>query len=142
MPYIFSIQPCGTNYPKYSPLMPGDKGVTPRVIERSVSINGGAGIFDPKLGYAPAIVETFVTDEELAFLKTLDHFNDHVDKNFLTIMKDNKTPHEEVANDMQKENKSLPMDAKKLKLTKKGSGESVTYVMPSVEEITELGEKK
>ncbi len=134
MPYIFSTHPCGANYPKYKDIPEGVKGFTPRVIERAVAIKGGAGIFDPKLGHAPAVIETFVTDEELAFLKGLKHFNDEVDQGFLTIMKDNKVSAEEVSTGMNKKNKSLPLDEKSMRLKKKGSGESVVYEMESVEE--------
>jgi len=134
MPYIFSTHPCSGNFTKYKDIPEGVKGFTPRETERTLLIKGGAGIYDEKLGHAPAVIETFVNDEELVFLKSLKHFNDQVDQGFLTVMNDNKVSAEEVSKGMEKKNKSLPMDEKNMRLKKKGSGESVVYEMESVEE--------
>lgn len=100
MPYIYSTMAAPVAYTGKADVSNNDLPRTPR----RVTIAGGAGIANKNL-ITPLGVVTEVTDDELAFLKTDEVFNRHVERGVLVIQV-KKSEVEKVAPDMVQDESS------------------------------------
>ena len=95
--HIFSTMTSSVNYNGYAPA--GDGSMS--VIERKVTINGGAGIANKHL-VTPLGVHTEVSQEEMEFLNANGIFLKHKENGFISIQTRNH-PAEKVVADMNRE---------------------------------------
>jgi len=78
------------------------------VVERSITINGGANVVDKKHIITPKGVVTEVNDEDLAILESIWLFKKHKENGFIRVEKKSVAV-EKVAADMQEKDKSAPV---------------------------------
>lgn len=101
MPYIYSTL---TNDQKYTIWSKSSASQEAKKPEKTIHIKGGHGRMGKNL-ITPIGVGTEVTEEELKALLTLDSFNRHVERGFLTVEK-KEAPAEKVASNMKGRDKS------------------------------------
>lgn len=103
MPYIYSTLTSTMDYCTYVSNSPNESAI----IDRKITIKGGANNIIAKTLITPKGAATKVTDEELVVLKTVPLFQLHVKKGFLTIDKA-KEKVEKMVKNMQAKDGSAP----------------------------------
>lgn len=105
MPYITSTMSASVSYAIYKKTMGGLP-----VVEKEITIEGGANVMSKKLLATPNGVVTKVTDEELALLEQHPVFKIHASKGFVRVSKNN--PQEDAitvnVKDMERKDASAP----------------------------------
>lgn len=108
MPYIISTLAAGNDYTAYTPVTSGAQPVA-----RTVSVKGGAGVANRNDQFingklTPNGVKTFVSDEDLEFLKKNPVFQTHMSNGFIKIVESDAKP-DEVVSDMTQRDVSAPL---------------------------------
>lgn len=103
MNYVYSTLSNSVTYHKYA-----DTPVEQNpIILKSVTILGGANIADFRY-HTPVALRTEVTDEDLEFLESDYHFNEHIKKGFIKIEKRKNIEVEKAVRDLNKKDLSAP----------------------------------
>lgn len=88
MPVVYSTATSDINYVDYHPGKPTDAAA---VVKRSVIIKGGANLATLTGNLiTPRGVATVISDDDLAFLETLEAFQRHKSKGFMYVEKGSK----------------------------------------------------
>lgn len=101
--YVYSTLSSSVNYPVY-----GKGGGDLPLIERNITIQGGANIPDKYMRTPDGAVITPVSEEDLAALEANSVFRLHKDNGFIRV-EDKKHDGEKVAADMTGRDQSAPL---------------------------------
>ncbi len=127
MPYVYSTATCGSFYCEYVKNSAGDMDLL-----KKVEVKGGHGVATPFKNsnlhqvHTPKGVATFVSDEDLAFLKANTGFMEAHDAGFITW--DEKEIKPEIrAKDMKDRDGSAPLTPENLDAGDNSDEQTTTY---------------
>jgi hypothetical protein len=128
MPYVYSTATASISYSKYKPSGPHAGSAQ---IERSIVIRGGANLAPLRdksqmVLMTPRGVVTKVTDEELAFLESVEAFQRHKKRGFIAVEGKSLAIDKVVEAGMCPQDKSAPLTPK----SKEVLGNAVAKVNP------------
>lgn len=111
MPHVISTLASSTDYVGF--IVNTDKNGGPHIPNRRVSIKGGSGVANRQHALAEGVltpdgVATKITDEDLEFLESNEHFKKHLALGHVRVVK-HATPAAKVAKDMSKKDPSAPL---------------------------------
>lgn len=106
MPHIVSTLSASQRYTEYHEVdMTNAKVGRPAAVKHSVLVKGGANVAGAVR--TPDGVATFVSDDDLDFLQSNRHFQDHVKLGFIKVLKSDREPNaDKLTKDMTKRDES------------------------------------
>lgn len=104
MNYVYSTMSAGVTYQTFAPNV--GEGIA--VVEKSITINGGANVVDKKHVITPKGVVTEVSDADLEILESIWLFKKHKENGFIQVEKKSVSV-EKIVADMEERDKSSPV---------------------------------
>lgn len=120
--YILSTLSSGVDYCTYKEAPNGSK-----VIDKRISINGGANVVNYKTLLTPRGIVTSISEEDYALLENNPVFKIHLANGFVKVLKKNPNDVEKAVIDLAPKDKAAPLTPESLGVEAESVGDTKVY---------------